>query len=152
MARLSGASGWCAVRLASAHVQVVVPWTGTVGSAKTVPTDVVLKRAGLAETVRVTSAAPAVMPRTTTAATTLKQNVVDQLPLNRGLDATVALAPGVQRTGIYNRSTGLGVISIGGATSFLNLFLLNGAVLNDKLRAHAIALVTDAALHETTEC
>src|SRR2546422_5896777 len=68
--------------------------TVDVASAQTVPTDVVLKLAGLNETVTVTAAAPAVVPRTTTAAATLKQNVVDRLPLSRGLDATVALAPG----------------------------------------------------------
>jgi outer membrane receptor protein involved in Fe transport len=121
-----------------------------VASAQTVPTDVVLKLAGLTETVTVTAAASAVVPRTTTAAATLKQNVVDQLPLNRGLDATVALAPGVQRTGIYSRSSGLGVISIGGATSFENLFLMNGVVLNENLRGQAIPLYIEDAIQETT--
>ena len=124
--------------------------TVNVASAQTVPTDAVLKLAGLTETVTVTSAAPAVVPRTTTAAATLKQDVVDQLPLNRGLDATVALAPGVQRTGIYNRSTGLGVISIGGATSFENLFLMNGVVLNENLRGQGIPLYIEDAIQETT--
>src|SRR5262249_12692602 len=103
--------------------------TVNVASAQTVPLDVALKVAGVRETVTVPGTAPDVVPRTTTAAATFKQNVVDQLPLNRGLDATVALAPGVQRTGIYSRSSGLGVISIAGATSFENLFLMNGVVL-----------------------
>ncbi|MBA2303289.1 MAG: TonB-dependent receptor [Acidobacteria bacterium] len=122
----------------------------TVAAAQSVPFNLEMGVSGVAETVTVQGSASEVIPRTSTAATTLRQEVVDLLPLNRGLDATVALAPGVQRAGLSSRNTGLGVISIGGAVSTDNLFLINGVVVNENLRGQSIPLFIEDAIQETT--
>ena len=121
-----------------------------VASTQAVPMNATLEIAGVAENVTVTAALPNVATRTTPAATTVKQDTVDQLPLNRGLDATVALAPGVQRAGITSRSSGLGVLTMSGAPSYENLFLMNGVVLNENLRGQPISLYIEDAIQETT--
>src|SRR5688572_20431266 len=89
-----------------------------VASTQTVPLSASLEVAGITDNVTVTAPLSNVAARTAAAATTVKQDVVDQLPLNRGLDATAALAPGVLRAGISSRASGLGVITIGGAPSY----------------------------------
>jgi outer membrane receptor protein involved in Fe transport len=121
-----------------------------VASTQTVPLRASLEVAGMTDNVTVTAPLSNVAARTAAAATTLKQDVVDQLPLNRGLDATAALAPGVLRAGISSRASGLGVITIGGAPSYENLFLMNGVVLNENLRGQAIPLYIEDAIQETT--
>jgi hypothetical protein len=122
----------------------------TVAAAQTVPLSFEMQVSGVAETVTVLGTASEVIPRTSTAATTVRQDLVDMLPLNRGLDATVALAPGVQSAGLSNRNTGLGAISIGGAVSSDNLFLVNGVVVNENLRGQSIPLFIEDAIQETT--
>lgn len=62
----------------------------TVAAAQTVPLSFAMQVGGVTETVTVRGTASEVIPRTSTAATTVRQDVVDLLPLNRGLDATVA--------------------------------------------------------------
>jgi outer membrane receptor for ferrienterochelin and colicin len=121
-----------------------------VASTQAVALSATLELEGLAAHVEVTAPATDPIGRTATAASTIRQETVDALPLNRGLDATMALAPGVQRAGITNRTTGLGVISIGGAPSYENLFLMNGVVLNENLRGQAIPLYIEDAIQETT--
>ena len=122
----------------------------TVAAAQTVPLSFAMQVGGVTETVTVSGTASEVIPRTSTAATTLRQEVIDLLPVNRGLDATVALAPGVQRAGLSSRNTGLGAISISGAASSDNLFLVNGVVVNENLRGQSIPLFIEDAIQETT--
>lgn len=109
-----------------------------------------LELEGVAAHVVVNAPATDLVSRSVTAASTIQQASVDRLPLNRGLDATVALAPGVQRSGITSRATGLGVLSIGGAPSYENLFLMNGVVLNENLRGQPIPMYIEDAIEETT--
>ena len=99
-----------------------------------------LDPAGVAETVEVVGSQTQVLKQSATAATTLSQNVVDMLPLNRGIDATVALTPGTVRSGPAN-ANGVQAISISGASSFENLVLVNGVVIQTTCvapRQHAI--------------
>jgi outer membrane receptor for ferrienterochelin and colicin len=121
-----------------------------VAATQTVPLNATLEVAGVSETVTVTASRSDVVSRAATTATAIKQEVVEQLPLNRGLDATAAIAPGVLRSGITSRTTGLGVIAIGGAPSYENLFLMNGVVLNENLRGQPIGLYIEDAIQETT--
>jgi outer membrane receptor protein involved in Fe transport len=121
-----------------------------VASTQTVALDITLQIEGFATMVTVTGSAPKAATREPSASTTIKQDTVEQLPLNRGLDATAALAPGVLRSGITSRATGLGVVSMSGAPSFENLFLMNGVVLNENLRGQAIPLYIEDAIEETT--
>ena len=122
----------------------------TVAAAQTVPLSLEMQVGGVTETLTVRGTPSESIPRTSTAATTVRQDVVDVLPLNRGLDATAALAPGVQRAGLSNRNTGLGAISIGGAVSSDSLFLINGVVVNENLRGQSIPLFIEDAIQETT--
>jgi hypothetical protein len=109
-----------------------------------------LEPASVAETVEVVGTQTQVLKQTATAATTLSQNVVDMLPLNRGIDATVALTPGAVRSGPAN-ANGVQAISISGASSFENLVLVNGVVIQDNLRRTTDStLFIEDAIQETT--
>jgi hypothetical protein len=121
-----------------------------VSSTQTATVSAALQLEGVAAHVIVNAGAAELVSRQVTAAATIRQATVDALPLNRGLDATVALAPGVQRTGITSRTTGLGVLSLAGATSYDSLFLMNGVVLNENLRGQPISLYIEDAIQETT--
>lgn len=87
----------------------------------------------------------------TQAATTYTKNLVDELPAGRTINQIVALSPGVQPNGPgKDTGTGLGAITISGAPSYENLFLLNGVVLNENLRGQAFDLYIEDAVQETT--
>ena len=121
-----------------------------VASTQTISANASLELEGVAAHVEVIAPEAGAVSRNAMATTTVKQEIVDALPLNRGLDATAALAPGVQRAGITSRTTGLGVLSIAGAPSYENLFMMNGVVLNENLRGQAIPLYIEDAIQETT--
>jgi outer membrane receptor protein involved in Fe transport len=121
-----------------------------VASTQTIPVDVTLELESYVTNVTVTGSLSDAGARTSAASTTLKQQTVEQLPLNRGLDATSALVPGVLRSGMTSRTTGNSVLSIAGAPSYESLFLMNGVVLNENLRGQPIALYIEDAIQETT--
>lgn len=109
-----------------------------------------LEPAGVTEAVEVVASQTQVLKQSATAAMTVSQNVVDMLPLNRGIDATVALTPGTVRSGPSN-ANGVQAISISGASSFENLVLVNGVVIQDNLRRTTDStLFIEDALQETT--
>src|SRR5947209_837030 len=84
-------------------------------------------------------------------ATTYTKKLVDQLPAGRTVNQIVALSPGVQPNGPSKDSnTGLSNITISGAPSYENLFLLNGVVLNENVRGQAFELFIEDAIQETT--
>lgn len=121
-----------------------------VAAAEVVPLNPILEVATVSETVEVIGARTEVIKRTATSATTISQAVVDELPLNRGIDATVALTPGAVRSGPSNAS-GVQPISISGASSFENLVLVNGVVIQDNIRRTTDGtLFIEDALQETT--
>jgi outer membrane receptor protein involved in Fe transport len=121
-----------------------------VASTQRLTVNQTLELEGLTERVVVNAPAPKTIGSSVAAASTMKQAVVDALPLNGGLDATVALAPGVLRNGVTSRTTGLGVLAIAGAPSYESLFLMNGVVLNENLRGQPISLYIEDAIEETT--
>jgi outer membrane receptor for ferrienterochelin and colicin len=120
-----------------------------VAAAQTVAIHLTMQVAG-EDTVTVVAAPSDLIPQTATAVTTLPQSTIETLPVTRALDATVALAAGVFRTGPVSRTTGLGALSLSGATSFENLFLLNGVVVNENLRGQPISLFIEDAIQETS--
>jgi hypothetical protein len=124
--------------------------TVRITSTQALTVSAALELEGVAAHVVVNAPVAELVSRNATAAATIRQTSVDALPLNRGLDATVALAPGVQRAGITSRATGLGVLSLGGATSYDSVFLMNGVVLNENLRGQPISLYIEDAIQETT--
>jgi outer membrane receptor protein involved in Fe transport len=117
--------------------------TTRVGLAQTARVDADLRLAAVAEAITVTAAAPAVA-ETTEVQTNIQADLVDNLPMGRTLAATTLLAPGTTSTGPNNG------ITISGAYSYDNLFLVNGAVVNENLRGQAHNLFIEDAIQETT--
>ena len=121
-----------------------------VTAAGTVPVDARLQISGVSENITVTGAVTEAFSPGVAASTTLKQDLIDDLPLNRGLDQTIALTPGVLRTGPSNSNTGNQQIAISGAITSENLILVNGVVAQDNLRRTSLPLFIEDALQETT--
>lgn len=85
------------------------------------------------------------------AATTFTKKLIDQLPAGRTVNQIVSLSPGVQPNGpAKDANTGLGSITISGAPTYENLFLINGVVLNENVRGQAFELFIEDAVQETT--
>jgi hypothetical protein len=105
--------------------------------------DADLKVKGVTEAITVTATAPAVL-ETTQVARNFSQEVVSTLPVRRNVRDTVLLAPGVNSNGPNNQ------ISISGAPSYDNLFLVNGVVVNENLRGQPHNLFIEDAIQETT--
>ena len=121
-----------------------------VSAAATVPLDVRLQVGGVAEVVTVTGSVTEGFAAGVTAATTVTQDTVNDLPLNRGLDQTIALTPGALRTGPSNANTGNQQIAISGAITSENLVLVDGVVSQDNVRRTTLPLFIEDALQETT--
>jgi hypothetical protein len=81
---------------------------------------------------------------TAAVANKFEQEMISTLPTNRTIDASVLLSPGVHPTGPN------GAYSMGGAVTFENLFVLNGAVINENLRGQPQPLYIEDAIQEVT--
>jgi hypothetical protein len=77
-------------------------------------------------------------------ATSIKQDLVDKLPMARTFLAAALMVPGVQDSGPN------GGFSINGSMSFESLYLVNGVVVNENIRGQALGLFIEDALQETT--
>ena len=112
--------------------------------AQTSRTDTELRPAALTEAITVTASAPAAL-ETTEISSNLTGAQLSELPtLNRTISTAALLAPGVNDAGPNNQ------VSISGAQSFDNLFLVNGVVVNENLRGQPHALFIEDAIQETT--
>lgn len=103
--------------------------------------DVDMKMSAVAEAITVTANQATVM-ETPQIETNFKQATVNRLPVARNPTAQAQLSPGV--TG------GVAGPSISGAMSYDNLYLVNGAVVNENLRGQTHALYIEDAIQETT--
>jgi hypothetical protein len=88
----------------------------------------------------------AVQPFVETAqvATNFKQQLMAALPSNRTMDAVLLMAPAVHPTGPR------GAYTINGSQSYENLYLLNGAVINENLRGLPMTPYIEDAIQEVT--
>jgi hypothetical protein len=77
------------------------------------------------------------------AATTMTQDLLNQLPTARNIVAAVQLAPGV-----VDGPNGYAMIS--GAQQYENLYLVNGVAVNDNIRNTPTALYIEDAVQEVT--
>jgi hypothetical protein len=77
---------------------------------------------------------------------TMQQSLVEALPVARNIDQAVLLTPG---TGVAGPGAG-DAITISGAMSYENLFLVNGVVMNENLRGQPYDLYIEDAVEETT--
>jgi outer membrane receptor protein involved in Fe transport len=75
-------------------------------------------------------------------AETVEQAVIEQLPVDRDINAAVALTAGT--------AEGLNGPSIAGSTSVENLYTQNGVVLNETIRQQAMPSYIEDAIQETT--
>jgi len=115
-----------------------------IGVSQTGRADADLKVSAVADVITVTAAAPAVL-ETTEVQTNIQADLVEDLPLGRTLIGTTTLAPGVNSNG-----PNVGAITISGALAADNLFLVNGAVVNENLRGQPHNLFIEDAIQETT--
>ncbi len=108
------------------------------------PVEAALDPAAVRETVDVTGRAVDALLRTAQSATSIGQGFLSNLPTTRDVQGALLLTPSVHPTGPN------GNYSITGAMSFENLFLLNGATINDNLRGQPLDLYIEDAIQETT--
>ncbi len=105
--------------------------------------NVAMTVSGQTESVTVVAAAPEAFGTGATGAATVSQELSEKLPLNRTFQQAALLLPGVQDSGPA------GNISISGAASFENLFMVNGVVIQDNIRNTPFNLFIEDALQET---
>jgi hypothetical protein len=127
--------------------------TVTLSAAQTSNLEVEMVLTGVAETIVVTGSAETISA-TPQASTTYSETYVEKLPVSRALEESVMLTPGVNDNGPHNNgpaNTGAtGAITIAGAQSYENLFLINGVVVNENIRGQALPLYIEDAVQETT--
>jgi len=114
-----------------------------VSAAQTTLSNVTLQLGAVEEEIVVTGR-QATISETATGASTVVQEELDALPIDRDLDAAVNLVAGVNDTGPSSAP------SIAGAMSFENLFLVNGVVINENVRGSILPLFIEDAIEETT--
>jgi hypothetical protein len=115
----------------------------TVGAGQPVQLDVTLQPAALSEVVTVTARTDA-FTNTSQASTNIQQELLSTLPTARTLLSAVNLSPAAHATGPNN------AITIGGAMSADNLFMLDGVQIQDNLRGTPFSLFIEDAIQETT--
>ena len=121
-----------------------------IGAAQSSTLDTEMAAAAVTEEIVVTGSLENIS-QTVQSATTFTKELVDELPTGRSVNEIVALAPGVQPNGpSKNTDTGIGSITISGAPSYENLFLVNGVVVNENVRGQAFDLFIEDAVQETT--
>jgi Carboxypeptidase regulatory-like domain/TonB-dependent Receptor Plug Domain len=116
--------------------------TTTLTMAETLPLDVSLTLATVAETVTVSVQSPEIVT-TATIASNFKKESLERLPVGRALNDAVLLAPGVAGNGPS------GNIMMAGGMSFESQYLINGVVVNENLRGQALNLFIEDAIQET---
>ena len=117
--------------------------TRNVAARETVSLDVTLQAAGVTEDVTVRGETGTFV-NTVEAATNFNQQLMNVLPTGRTMLSAVILAPAVHETGPS------GNVSIAGAMSFENLFMVNGVQVQDNLRGDPFDLFIEDAIQETT--
>ena len=80
----------------------------------------------------------------TQAAATYTAETLDKLPVTRTILSAVALSPGVNQNGPN------GVVTISGAQSYENLYMVNGATIVHNLQGQPYDLFIEDAIQETT--
>jgi outer membrane receptor protein involved in Fe transport len=113
----------------------------TVSLLGTTPLDADMKMSAVAEAITVTANQSTVL-ETPQVQVNYKQETINRLPMGRSPIAQTALSPGV--------TAGVNGNTISGAMSYDNLYLVNGAVVNENLRGQAHALYIEDAIQETT--
>jgi hypothetical protein len=109
----------------------------------TVEQNVQLQTAGVTEQIQVTAASPAPIA-TATVGANYKHDEIDALPTQRTLAGIAQLAPG-----LTENTPNTGQMTINGALSYDNVFMLNGVDVNDNLFGNPQNLFIEDAIEET---
>ncbi|ODS51926.1 MAG: hypothetical protein ABS36_19360 [Acidobacteria bacterium SCN 69-37] len=120
-----------------------VAQTRQVAATATIHVNITLQPAALSEDITVQGDTTA-FTNTVQSASNFNQLVLSQLPSSRTLRSAVVMAPTVHESGPNNN------ISIAGAMSFENLFMLNGVRIQDNIRGTPYDLFIEDAIQETT--
>ena len=118
--------------------------TSRIGLGQTGRADAEMRLTAVAEAITVTASAPAVL-ETTEIQTNMTAQLVDDLPIPRNFQAQANLAPNVTT----NSPSGAQLV-ISGAPAHENLYMVNGAVINENLRGQIHNLFIEDAIQETT--
>ena len=121
----------------------------TVGGTQSVPLDVRMELADLAETVEV-SASTSPFLDTAQVATRVPADLMATLPSTRSLVSSVLMAPNVRATGPTGVTGGDGALVVAGAMSFDSAYLINGVAITENLRGQPTTLFIEDAIQETT--
>lgn len=121
--------------------------TQRIGLGQTGRVDTEMRLSAVAEAITVTASAPAVL-ETTEVQSNYTAELVDDLPIQRTFQAQANLAPHVTTNATFVGSTNQLVIA--GAPSYENLYMVNGAVINENLRGQIHNLFIEDAIQETT--
>ena len=119
--------------------------TVKVSAAQTSISDIDMQLAEVVEEIVVTSSVDTIS-ETNTAASTYTKGEVEELPVARTIYETVQLAPGVHNTAVGSQRN----ITINGAMSFENVWMINGVVINENVRGQELPLFVEDAVSETT--
>src|SRR5439155_11539885 len=138
------------------QVKFELPGFATVTRMATVPLglvvdmNVVMRAAGVAETVQVIAEAPAPIS-TPVVATNFKREEIDALATPRTIEGVAQPAPAVSENAPNQGTTGgsVGQLIINGGFAFDNVFMVNGVDINDNLFAQAQNLFIEDAIEET---
>ena len=117
--------------------------TQDVGAGQPLTLELTLRPASLSEVVTVTARTDA-FTNTVQASTNVQQELLATLPTTRTILAAVNVAPGAHATGPNN------AVTIGGAMSADNLFMLDGVQIQDNIRGTPFTLFIEDAIQETT--
>jgi outer membrane receptor protein involved in Fe transport len=109
----------------------------------TVEQNVQLRTAGVTEQIQVIATAPAPIASATVGAN-YKHDEIDALPTQRTLAGIAQLAPG-----LTENTPNVGQVTINGAYSFDNVFMLNGVDVNDNIFGSPQNLFIEDAIEET---
>jgi outer membrane receptor for ferrienterochelin and colicin len=118
----------------------------TLTAARNERVDIALKPASISESITVTAETPvtASLESPTISTNFKQQEFFEKLPVLRNLTNIALMAPGT------NSNAPGSAIVISGSFSYDNLFLINGAIVNENLRGQPRNLVIEDAIQETT--
>jgi hypothetical protein len=117
----------------------------TLTATRTDRIEVALRPTAVSEAITVTAEAPLTAAvESTQVSTNFKQNLIEQLPVQRNIQSITLLAPGANSNGPG------GNIMLSGAMSYDSLYLVDGAITNENLRGQTHNLFIEDAIQETT--
>ncbi|HEY0158033.1 MAG TPA: TonB-dependent receptor [Thermoanaerobaculia bacterium] len=115
-----------------------------VGPGQTGRADADLRVSAVSEAITVTASAPSVL-ETPTVSQNIQQELVEELPIARTVNAAALLAPGVTGNTTANNQ-----FSISGSPGYDNLIMVNGVVISEAVRSQILPLYIEDAIQETT--